>query len=137
MKKRGSREGAGDSDRATGRRHVPCIMKGGEERGPSLAVRPSIRSIVPFWNENEKRGKFRSFARKKYKVWHAPIDPFGGGNDGRTTTKIGMQDCVVQVAKSDGAALVPIAERLTPHFTAKKSTSQPDAEGDKQTISIK
>ena len=71
-------EGAGDSDRATGRRHVPCIMKGGEERGPSLAVRPSIRSIVPFWNENEKRGKFRSFARKKYKVWHAPIDPFGG-----------------------------------------------------------
>ena len=53
-------------------------MKGGEERGPSLAVGPSIRSIVPFWNENEKRGKFRSFARKKYKVWHAPIDPFGG-----------------------------------------------------------
>ena len=95
-------------------------MKGGEERGPSLAVRPSIRSIVPFWNENEKRGKFRSFARKKYKVWHAPIDPFGGGNVGRTMTKIGMRGCVVRVAKVGRSGTRPNRRKAHPAFYSKK-----------------
>ena len=43
----------------------------------------------------------------------------------------------MRVAKSYGAALVAIAERLVPAFYSKKTTSQPDVEGDKQTISIK